>query len=131
MFLVRQLSGHIKNFNIGIFSDTINIIDVRLCMVVLHIELHYCISLLVTLTLLQGYSSVKHFRLKILRFYPISLKLYRIVKYMKQLLTIRYFCLACIPKGDINLLSDLTETLSFAFPQTLFKQVFFLNFALL
>ena len=32
MFLVGQMSGFVKNFNIGIFSDTINVLNVTLCM---------------------------------------------------------------------------------------------------
>ena len=40
MFLVSQVSGLVEKFNIGIFSDTINVINVKLCMMVLHIELY-------------------------------------------------------------------------------------------
>ena len=35
MFLVGQVSGLVENFNIGIFSDTINVINVQLCIMVL------------------------------------------------------------------------------------------------
>ena len=45
----------------GIFSDTINIMNVKLCMLVLHAEFYLFITLSVTLTLFQGHSSVKHF----------------------------------------------------------------------
>ena len=34
MFLVSLVSGLVENFNIGIFSDTINVINVKLCMMV-------------------------------------------------------------------------------------------------
>ena len=40
MFLVSQVSGLVENFNIGIFSDIGNVINVKLCMVILHIELY-------------------------------------------------------------------------------------------
>ena len=40
MFLVGQMSWHVKNFNIGIFSDTINVINVKLCMMILLMELY-------------------------------------------------------------------------------------------
>ena len=40
MFWVGQVSGLVKNFNIGIFRDTMNLIGVKLCMMVLHIELY-------------------------------------------------------------------------------------------
>ena len=40
MFLVGQVSGLVENFNIGIFSDTINVINIKLSMMVLHIEFY-------------------------------------------------------------------------------------------
>ena len=48
MFLVIQVSGFVKNFNIGIYSDTANMIYVKLCMAVLPIELYLSIQLSVT-----------------------------------------------------------------------------------
>ena len=56
MFLVSQVSGLVKNRNIGIFSDTINVIDVKLYRMVLHIELDLFIPFSVTLTLFHGHS---------------------------------------------------------------------------
>ena len=50
VFLIGQVSWFVKNFNIQIFSGTITVIDVRICMVVLHIELYLFITLSVTLT---------------------------------------------------------------------------------
>ena len=61
MFLVGQVSGLVGNFNIGILSDTINTIYVKLCMMVQSVELYLLITLLVTLTLFQDHSSVRHF----------------------------------------------------------------------
>ena len=66
MIIVKQagqLVGTIcaKNFNIAIFSDTINMINVRHCMMVSLIELYPFIPLLVTLIVFQGHSSVKQF----------------------------------------------------------------------
>ena len=49
MFLVRQISGLVENLNIGIFSDTVNVINVNLCMMVLHFELYLFVTLSVTL----------------------------------------------------------------------------------
>ena len=40
MFMVGQVSGLAKNFNIWIFSDTINVIIVKLCMMLLCIEVY-------------------------------------------------------------------------------------------
>ena len=40
---------------------TIYVIDVKLCMMVLHIEFYLFATLLVTLTLFQGHSSIKQF----------------------------------------------------------------------
>ena len=37
MFLVNHVSGCVNNFKTGIFSDTINVIDFKLCMMVLFI----------------------------------------------------------------------------------------------
>ena len=39
MFLVGQVSGLVENFNIGIFSDTINVINVKLRMMILRFDL--------------------------------------------------------------------------------------------
>ena len=58
MFWVDQVSVLVKNFNIGIFSDTINAINVKLCMMVLP-ELYLIVILSVTFTLFQGHSSIK------------------------------------------------------------------------
>ena len=43
-YLVSKVSGLIENFNIGTFSDTLNVINVKLCMMVLHIELYLFIT---------------------------------------------------------------------------------------
>ena len=61
MFLVGQVSGLFENFNIGIFSDTMNVINVKLCMVVLRIKFYLLITLSFTLTLFQGHSNIKQF----------------------------------------------------------------------
>ena len=81
----------VENVNIGIFSDTINVKNVLLCLRVLHIELYLLITLSVTLILFQGHNSAKQFQLKILCSYPIKLKLYIIVRYIKQLMNIPLF----------------------------------------
>ena len=51
----------VENWNIGIFPDTINVIKVKLCMMVPHIDLYLFITLSVTLTLFEDHSSVKQF----------------------------------------------------------------------
>ena len=71
--------------------DTINVINVKLCMMVLQIELYFFIPILVTLTTYQGHSSVKQFKLEILCSYQIRLKLHVIVKYVKQIMCILPF----------------------------------------
>ena len=43
MFLVGKVPRLVKNSNIGIFADTMNVVDVRLCMKVLYIELYLVI----------------------------------------------------------------------------------------
>ena len=59
MFLVSQVFGLVKNFNIRNFSDIINVINAKLCMMVLLIELYLFIPLSVTLAIFQGHSNVK------------------------------------------------------------------------
>ena len=54
MFLVSQVSGLAKNFDIKIFSDMINVTNVKLGKMVLFIELYLFIPLLVTFTTLQA-----------------------------------------------------------------------------
>ena len=58
MFLIGQVSGHLDSFNIGIFSDTINVITVKVRTVVLLVELYLFIPLSVTSVILQCHSSV-------------------------------------------------------------------------
>ena len=53
MFLTSQVSGLVKNFNIEIFSDMIPVINVKLCMMVLHIECYLVIVLSVTAVIKQ------------------------------------------------------------------------------
>ena len=61
IFLIGQVSGLVEDFYMGIFSDAIDVVNVKLRMMVLHIELYLFILLSVTLTLFQGQSSVKQF----------------------------------------------------------------------
>ena len=55
------MSGLVENLNIGIYSDTINVINVKLCMMVLLIEFYLFIPLSMTLTILEGHSNVEQF----------------------------------------------------------------------
>ena len=57
------MSGIVKNFNNGIFSKIINVVNVSLGMLALFNELYLFIPLSVTLSMFQGYSSVKQFSL--------------------------------------------------------------------
>ena len=59
MFFAGQVSGLGKNFNIVMLSDTMNMINVKLCMVVVLIELYPFIPLSVTLIAFQGHSCFK------------------------------------------------------------------------
>ena len=56
-----RLSKCGKNFNVAIYSDTVNMINVKLCMVVVLIKCYPFIQLSVTLIVFEGHSSVKHF----------------------------------------------------------------------
>ena len=64
MFFISQVSWLVKNCN-TLISDTITVISVKLCMMVLLVELYLFIPLSVTFTIFQGHSSVKQFKLKI------------------------------------------------------------------
>ena len=72
MFFISQVSGLVENFNIRIFSDTINVVNIKLCIMVLLIELYLFIPLSVTLTIFQGHRNVE---LKMLCSYSNKLKL--------------------------------------------------------
>ena len=61
MFLFGLVSGLVKNENIGIYSETINVINVKLCMVVLLIKHYLFIPLSVTFTIFQGHSNKQLF----------------------------------------------------------------------
>ena len=68
--------GHSQELNIGIFSDTINVVNVKLCMMILLIELHLFIPPSMTLTIFQGHSTEQCWLLlDILCSYLIKLKL--------------------------------------------------------
>ena len=54
------LTGRL-DFNFVIFSDSINVINVKLCIMVLFIELYLFVPLLVTLTIFSDHTSVKQF----------------------------------------------------------------------
>ena len=64
MCLNNQVSELVKNFNIGIFSDAINMITVKLCTMAVLTGLYLFMLLSVTLTIFQCNSSVKHFNRK-------------------------------------------------------------------
>ena len=59
MFLVSQVYGLVENLNMGILTDTINVINVRLCMMVLLIKCYMLIPLSATLTKFEGHSNVE------------------------------------------------------------------------
>ena len=61
MFFVGQVSGLVEKFKIGIRSDTINVITIKLCIMVLLIERYLFIPFSVALTLFQGHSNVEQF----------------------------------------------------------------------
>ena len=51
VFLIGKVSGLVENFSIGIFLNTINVINVSPCMTVLNVKLYLLITLSVTLAL--------------------------------------------------------------------------------
>ena len=49
MVLIGEVSGLVKNFNNGIYSDTMNMINIKLCMMILLTELYMFIPLFIYL----------------------------------------------------------------------------------
>ena len=88
-FLVGQVSGLVENVHIGMFLDIIYVINVKLCLFTLDIELNLFPTLSVTLTRSQQCQTV--LRKKKICSYLIELKLCRIVKYIKQVTNIPLF----------------------------------------
>ena len=68
IFFDCQVFGLVKNFDIGIYWDMIliNVINVKLFMMALLIELYLFIPLSVTWIIFQGHSNVRQLQLKIL-----------------------------------------------------------------
>ena len=60
-FWLGKVPRACQTLDIELFLDTINVINVKLCMMVLPIEIHLFLPLSVTLTLFQGHSCVKQF----------------------------------------------------------------------
>ena len=58
LFLFGEVSELVENFNIRIYSDIVNMINVKLGMMVLLIEVYLLIPLAVTLTMFQGHKNV-------------------------------------------------------------------------
>ena len=68
--------GLSKTFNIGIFSDSINVVNVKLCMMVQLIELYLFIPLSVTLTIYFMVTDVSEILTAIVLFKFLSTVLY-------------------------------------------------------
>ena len=61
MFFVGHVSGFVKKCDIRVYSDTINVINVKHCMMVLLTELYLFIPHSVILTTFKGHSNVEQF----------------------------------------------------------------------
>ena len=61
MLFVGQVSGLAETFHIGVYSDTIDVINVTLCWMVLLIVLYLFMPLSVILTTFQVHSNVEDF----------------------------------------------------------------------
>ena len=122
VFFVGQVSGLVKNLNGGIYSCTINVTNVKLCMMVLLIELNLIIPLPVALTIFQCHSNIEQFSLVIVCSFPVQLKLCRndsVCQVDYKYTTIFHFCR--YSREMIGMFSDLSKTLTFALWWTLFK----------
>ena len=120
--MVSHVSWLVKNFNTGIFSDAINVISVKVCMMALLIELCRPVPLSVTVTIFQGLSSVKHFQLQNVIF--LSNKVETLWDCYVHQIDREYtniFYIHTYSRGIIDTFSDLTKTLILAFLQMLLK----------
>ena len=61
IFFVGQVSRLEENVNIGIYSDTINVINVKLCVWIQLTELYLFMPPSMTLTIFQGHSNLEQF----------------------------------------------------------------------
>ena len=61
MLFAGQVSGLVENFNNGIYSDTLNVIKVNICMRVPLIELYPFVPPSLALITFQGHSNVDQF----------------------------------------------------------------------
>ena len=59
--IINIFSGLVENFNTGTYSDTIHVINTKLCMMVPLTELYLFIPLLVTMTIFEGHCNVEQF----------------------------------------------------------------------
>ena len=59
MFYVSQVCVLVKNLKIWINSDTINVINVKLCLMALLIDFYLSIQLSVTMTMYQVHSNAE------------------------------------------------------------------------
>ena len=57
MFYISQVSGLVKNVNVRIYSETVNVKHVKLCQLILIIKLYLFILPSVTLTVFQDHSN--------------------------------------------------------------------------
>ena len=81
-----------KTFKVAVFSDTINMINVKFCMMVLLIELYPFTSLSVILIdRISRSQQCQTLLTEILCSYSIKLKLCMIVNYVKQIINIPLF----------------------------------------
>ena len=65
MFFISKVSRLVENIDGGIYLDTINVINIKLSMMTLHIELYLFIPFSVTLAIFQSHINVGQFKLKI------------------------------------------------------------------
>ena len=129
MFFISQVSGLVENVNIGIYWDTINVINVTL-----HdgttIELYLLIPLLVNVTASEGYSftnEVRKFKLAVYSLKCLSDSVQSLYGCSTHRVNRAYtqcycFTLAIFSKDIWRSLTQII--LAFDFPRTLFQRSF-------
>ena len=117
-----------QNFNVVIFLDTIKMINVKLCMMLVHFKLYLRIPLSVTLIVSQSHSNTKQFNWKFCVLIRLSRHFVRLLirssrSWIYQHFFLFYFFWGGRVQGSHWLISSFENKLTLSFSRTLLGQV--------
>ena len=104
-----------KSFNVAIFSDTRNMINVKLCMMVVLVEFYLFIPLLVTWIVFQSHSGVKQFNWTFHLLIRFSWNFVRLLIKSGRSWIYHYFWFSHMLKGDNCQIFSFERNFSIAF----------------